>query len=109
MSDSTKLIRLEDGSLVEVAASTDESEQIAGSSGAARVEASLDAVIPLLKKACKPLAAAWKELDNDVNIEQAEIELGLSFEAEGNLYITKATTGANLKVKLIMQQKSQVS
>lgn len=107
MSDPTKLIRLEDGSLVEVAASIDESQQIAGSSGAERVQASFDEVIPLLKKACKPLAAAWKELDNDVNIEQAEIELGLSFEAEGNLYITKATTGANLKVKLIMKQKHQ--
>ena len=41
-----------------------------------------------------------------MNIEQAEIQLGLSFEAEGNLYITKAKGNANLTIKLTLKPKS---
>jgi hypothetical protein len=42
--------------------------------------------------------------EEDVNIiEQAEIELGISFEAEGNLYIAKSKTTANLNIKLILK------
>jgi hypothetical protein len=40
-----------------------------------------------------------------MNIEQAEIELGLSFEGEGNLYVTKSKLGANLTVKLVLTPK----
>lgn len=42
-----------------------------------------------------------------MNIEQAEIELGLSFEGEGNLYITKSKAGASLTVKLTLKPKGQ--
>lgn len=40
-----------------------------------------------------------------MDIERAEIELGLSFEGEGNLYVTKSSAGANLKVKLSLKPK----
>jgi hypothetical protein len=40
-----------------------------------------------------------------MNIEQAEIELGLSFKGEGNLYVTKSKLGANLTVKLVLTPK----
>lgn len=42
-----------------------------------------------------------------MSIEQAEVELGLSFEGEGNLFVTKSTLGANLKIKLILKPKEE--
>src|SRR5215210_6834188 len=98
----TKLIRLEDGTLVEVEAQPNAVEQIS-SRTADRVEESLDKIVPILVKVCQPITAAWQQLNQDMLLEQAEVELGLSFEGEGNIYITKAKAGANLTVKLVLK------
>jgi hypothetical protein len=100
----TKLIQLQDGTLVEVEVPPDQAQQISSSS-AKRVDESLDKIKPILVNACRPITAAWKEISQDMEIEQAEVELGLSFEGEGNLYITKSKAGANLKVKLVLKPK----
>lgn len=101
----TKLIRLGDGTLIEVDAAPDDPQQI-DSKMADQVQDTLDKVQPLLINTCKPIVAAWKELNQDADIEQAEIELGLSFEAEGNIYVAKLKSGANLIVKLTLKPKS---
>jgi hypothetical protein len=100
----TKLIKLADGTLVEAEVPDNEAEQISWNL-AKKVNESFDRIEPLLVKVCKPIASAWDELNTEVQIEQAEVELGLSFEGEGNLYVTKATAGANLKVKLTFKPK----
>lgn len=99
-----KLIELEDGILVEVEVPSDGVQPISGGF-AEKVDATFDKIRPLLVKTCRPIVAAWKELNQDTNIEQAEVEIGLSFEAEGNLYVTKSKAGANLKVKLVLKPK----
>jgi len=101
----SKLIQLEDGTLIEVDVPGDQVEQISGGY-AGKVAASLDKIRPILKGICRPFTETWKELDKEVSIEQAEVEIGLNFEGEGNLYITKAKAGANIKVKLIMKPKN---
>lgn len=101
----TKLIRLEDGTLVEVETSPDEAQQISGGSTAKRVEANFDKISPILRKVCRPITETWKELSKEMLVEQAEVEIGLSFEGEGNIYITKSKASANLKVKLVLKQK----
>lgn len=100
----TKLIQLEDGTLVEVEVPPDQAQEIS-SSFAKRVDESFDKIKPILINTCRPITAAWKEISKDMEIEQAEVELGLSFEGEGNLYITKSKAGANLKVKLVLKPK----
>jgi hypothetical protein len=100
----TKLIKLEDGTLVEVEVPGDEVQQIAGSL-ADRVDATFSKIKPVLLRTCQPIVAALKELREEVDLEQVEIELGLSFEAEGNIYITKANLGANLTVRLMLKNK----
>ena len=104
----TKLIQLEDGTLVEVTAREDDVQQISGGF-ADRVNTTFDNIRPLLVRICGPIMAAWQELDQDMNIERAEVELGLSFEGEGNIYVTKATAGANLTVKLYLKPGEQAS
>lgn len=102
---STKLIQLNDGTLVEVEIPSDQPRQISGGF-ADQVNANFEKIQPLLIKICRPIAAAWEEINQDMNIEEAEVELGLSFEGEGNLYITKMKANANLTVKLTLKPKS---
>jgi hypothetical protein len=66
----------------------------------AKCEKGIAQIRPILSAVCAPLLDAWKELSTEVHIQEAEVEIGFSFEGEGNLYITKAKAGANLTVKM---------
>ena len=98
----TKLIRLEDGTLVEAEVPEGQAQEISGGL-ADKVNKSLDTIQPLLVKICRPIVSSWKELAKEIQIDQAEVELGLSFEGEGNLYVTKAKAGANFTLKLTLK------
>jgi hypothetical protein len=102
----TKLIELEDGTLVEIEVPSDQAQQISGGF-ADKVNETFDKIQPILVRVCRPLSAAWKEINQDMSIENAEIQLGLSFEGEGNIYVTKSIVGANLAVKLILRPKNR--
>ena len=96
-----KLIKLEDGTLIEVDVQEDEIQEISDSA-AQRVSSTFDKIKPILTNACKPIADVWKELNKELYINTAEVEIGFSFEGEGNIYITKAKAASNLTVKLIL-------
>ena len=101
----SKLIEMDDGTLIEVEAEPDEIAQISG--GAAdRVDASIDKIKPLLLSACKPIAAVWDELNQEVDIAQVEVTLGIGFEGSGQFFIAQAKTKANLTIKLTLKPKS---
>ena len=100
----TKLIKLKDDSLVEVEVSGDEVQQISGSL-ADKVDATITKIKPMLIKTCQPIASAVKDLREDVDLEQVEVEVGFSFDAEGNIYITKAKFGANILVRMTLKNK----
>jgi len=55
---------------------------------------------PVLISVCQPVARAWQGMAGSLDIESVEIELGLSFEGEGNVFVSKAKAGANLTVRL---------
>jgi len=98
----TRLIELDERVLIEIEATPGEAQQIA-SGAASRVNESLSKIEPLLIAVCRPVLGAWKELSREMQIESAEVELGLSFEGEGNLYITKAKASANFTLKLSLR------
>jgi hypothetical protein len=98
----TQLIELRNGLLVEAELPGQAGEQIAGGRRKLGV-AFEDKVKPLLLQICEPLAGMWQELNQQMHVEQAEVEVGLSFEGEGNLFVTKAKTGANFTVKLTLK------
>lgn len=70
---------------------------------AKKVDTKLEEIRTILLKICRPISRVWKDLNKEVKMEQAEVELGLSFEGEGNLYVARSKMGANFKVKLIMK------
>ncbi len=99
---STRLIRLEDDTLVEVEASPDQVQPISGGL-APKVAGTLENLEPLLVKVCRPIRSAWKEMSREMQIDSVEVEIGFSFEGEGDVYVVKAKAGANLKVKLVLK------
>lgn len=98
---STRLIELEDGTLVEVQVPDEQVEQISGGF-AKRVDATFAQIKPLILKTCKPIAESWQTLNQDIQVERAEVEIGLSFEGEGNLYVTRSTASANITIRLTL-------
>lgn len=100
-----KLIELEDGTLVEVEVPEDEARQIA-SRFADKVSANFDKIKPILLRMCRPIAEVCQEIDQGVEVEQAEVQVNFSFEGEGSVYVTKAKAGSNLTVKLVLKPKS---
>ena len=100
----TRLIQLKDGTLVEVEAPADEPQLISGGI-ADKVDATFDKIKPFLLSSCRPITEAWREVSREVKIEQAEIELGLSFEGEGNLFVTRSKAAANIGIKLILKPR----
>lgn len=101
----TKLIELEDDIFVEIDVPDEQVQPISGGF-AEKVNSTFDRVKPLLLKTCRPIAAAYQELNKEISIDEVEVELGLSFEGEGNIYVTKSKAGANLKIKLKFKPKN---
>ena len=99
----SKLIKLDDGTLIEVEVPDRAAKEISGGAADRIENAAIDKIKPIVLKVCRPISEVWRELNKEMHIEQAEVELGLGFEAEGNLYITKAKGSANLKVTLILK------
>jgi hypothetical protein len=102
----TKLIELEDGTLVEVSVTGEAVQQISYSLAERVSSATFEKIKPILIKTCKPIIAAWREISQDMDVESAEVELGLGFEGEGNLYVTKSKAAANLVIRLALKPKS---
>ena len=99
-----KLIKLEDDTLIEVEVSADQAQPMSGGL-ASKVNTTFDKIRPVLINICRPVVETWNEINQEMDIEQAEIELGLSFEGEGNLFVTKSKAGANLTIKLVLIPK----
>jgi hypothetical protein len=98
----TKLIRLSDDILVEVEAKEGEGQQISGGI-AKKVNATFSEIKDVLLKTCRPIVDALKEVRDEVELEQVEVEVGLSFEAGGDIYVAKATLGANVLVRMTLK------
>lgn len=100
----SRLIKLDDGTLVEIEVPDNQARQIAGNL-ADKVDASLNKIKPVLLKACQSISSTLHDINDQIDLEQVEVELGLSFETEGNIYIAKATMGANILVRMTLKNK----
>ena len=104
----TKLIQLENGTYIEVEVPEDKAQPIS-KRHADKVKASFEKIRPILEDLSEPIATAFEKMNSKIKVEQAEIEVGFSFEGEGNVYVTKAKAGATLSVKLVVKPKGETS
>jgi len=89
---------------VQVEATGNETQQIDGGP-AEKVEAALDKITPVLHHVCQSLVETGKSLRNHVDLEQVEVEVSLSFDLEGNIYIAKTNFGSNILVRMTLKKK----
>jgi hypothetical protein len=101
----TSLIEIRDGIRVEAEVQESEFKPIASGIVRKEIGKSFDQIIPILHSVSSSIASAWQEMNQDVIVDQAEVQINFSFEGKGNLYVTQAKAGANLSVKLIFKPK----
>ena len=100
-----KLIELDNGLMMEVEASASEIEMISGGDMVDKVESSMGTVEKMLLQSVQPVVNAYNVLNQEIVMEKAEVEIGIGFSAEGNIFIAKGNANANLKVKLVLKPK----
>ena len=101
-----KLIELENGLMMEVDIPQSEIEMISGGGDVVeRVDKSISTVESILVKSVEPITKAYNALNQDMILEKAEVEIGIGFSAEGNIFIASGKGSANLKVKLTLSPK----
>jgi len=101
-----KLIELENGLMMEVDVPQSEIEMISGGGDMVeKVKSSMGTVESMLIQSVKPIVNAYAVLNKEIKLEQAEVEIGIGFSAEGNIFIAKGNASANLKVKLVLKPK----
>jgi len=103
---SKKLVEVENGLLMEVDVPQSEIEMISGGGDIVeKVESSMGRIETMLLQSVQPVINAYKTMSQEVILEKAEVEIGIGFSAEGNIFVAKGSTNANLKVKLILKPK----
>ena len=101
-----KLIELENGLVMEVDAPKSDIEMISANGDVVdKVKTSMSKVEKMLIQSVQPIVNVYKGLDKEVLLEKAEVEIGIGFSAEGNIFVAKGNANANLKVKLILKPK----
>jgi hypothetical protein len=103
-----KLIELDNGLVMEVEIPPSEIEMISSSGEMVeRVDKSISAVKEVLIKSVEPITEAYNALNQDMILEKAEVEIGIGFSAEGNIFVASGKASANLKVKLVLSPKGK--
>jgi len=103
---SKKLIELENGLMMEVEVPESEIEMISGGNDMVeKVKSSMGTVEKMLLQSVQPIINTYNTLNQEVTLDSAEVEVGIGFSAEGNIFIAKGNANANLKVKLVLKPK----
>lgn len=99
----TKFLEFKDGVIVEIGSPADQREEM-HTADADRVDTTMTMVASMLDRILRPIGEAFtgfrEALDVPIAVKEAEVALGLSFSAEGNLFVTKATTEGTLQIKV---------
>lgn len=107
-SSGSKLIQLEDGTFVEIEVPEYRAQEVSAKF-ADRVRSNLDTVEIALFRTAQPIIRAVREMKEREGVSaSAEIELGLSFGPEGEVYITKIKSEANLYVKISLKTDTDI-
>lgn len=101
----SKLIKLEDGILMEVDVPEQAQPVAGGKLEIKSVNKSINAIEAILLKACKPVANVLTELNKEMSVNEVEVEVELGLEAEGNFFIAKGKTNTSLTIKLKLTPK----
>jgi len=93
-----QLIRYSDNVYVEIAENPDRAVAVAGKSSE-RIGVAFQDAADALDRILRPMVESVRRTMEQARVTECEIELGLGLTLEGNLYVTKASSSANLTVR----------
>ncbi len=99
----TKLIQLKDGTYVEVQVQDGDKNLNAGGR---KWEKSFEQIEPILERVSNSVAGLFDKVNENIEIEKAEVDINLGFQGQGNVFVAKGKLGANLTVKLFINRKN---
>jgi hypothetical protein len=89
-----------DGMLIEVEFDDDVAMRCSSSKQAEKIGVAYSSVQDVLQRIAQPFINTYRSLSDNVELAEAEISLGLAFEAEGGIVLCKAKGSANLEITL---------
>jgi hypothetical protein len=102
----TQFVELKDGIIVEIGGPTDVRQEM-HTSTAEHVDTTMEMVASTVNRILRPLGEAFSGLYDTLNVpiavDGAEVELGLSFSAEGSLFVAKSKAEGTFKIKVIFK------
>ena len=93
------LIRFADGVMVEVSQNPDPISPVSGKS-AERMTQAFQAAAEVVSGMLRALVSTSARALRDAGAAEGEIEFGVGFSIEGNVYVTKATGEGNISVRV---------
>jgi Trypsin-co-occurring domain 1 len=97
-------LQMDDGIIVEVGSPGDRRQEM-HESALEQVDAKIESAGNLIEKVVRKIGASFihmhEALDVPIEVESAEVEMGLSFSAEGWIFITKAKAEGSLSIKIV--------
>jgi len=98
----SQIVELEDGVLIEVE-SQHGFQPMSGDGKRQKLKSALKDMKPFLTNLAGEFRECMDGMKETARIDQVAVELGVSFEAEGSLFIAKGKTGANLSVTFTLK------
>lgn len=99
----TKFLELKDGVIIQIDSPTDVKKEM-HTSTAEQVDTTMEMVGTMVSRILRPIGDAFRGLHETLGVPiavaTAEVELGLSFSAEGNLFVAKSKAEGTLNVKV---------
>ena len=104
---SKRFIRIE-GLLVEVEESDSNASAVADDDNTRTIrDGDLGQIRTTLTTIVRHLKDSWGEINQDMRIKEADVEISLGFEAEGNIFVAKGKASSQLKVTLKLEPTEQ--
>jgi hypothetical protein len=99
----TRFLELKDGVIIEIGGPHDARAEM-HTATAERVDTTMEMVATMVGRILRPIGDAFsglqRTLDVPIAVDSAEVELGLSFSAEGSVFVAKSKAEGTLKVKV---------
>ena len=94
-----QLIKFKEGITVEVAENPNRVQAVSGKA-ADKVASGFESATEVLSSIIKTVSRSIKKELEAAGVAEAELEFGVGFSIEGNIYITKTTGEGNLSVRM---------
>lgn len=102
----TSYLELADGIIVEIGSPGEKRKEM-HSGDLERVDSTFEMVGNIVEKIARPIGESFRNMQTalaiPIEVEKAEIELGISFAAEGTIFVAKSKAEGSLNIKIIFR------